>query len=180
MQQTQNNGNNTYKVRINNYIRVPQVQVIASNGDNLGTMDTYQALKLAQSEGLDLIEINPKAFPPICRIADHGKLAYEKKKQQKETKKKQSAPEQKQIEMTPNIEINDLNHKMNKAKEFLLDNHRVKFLVKFKGRQMVHKDIGLQKINWMLDQLKDLIATPSPISMEGRDMSTVVSPKSTK
>jgi translation initiation factor IF-3 len=176
--QTQNNTQ--YKPRINNYIRVPQVQVIASNGDNLGTMETFKALKLAQNEGLDLVEINPKAFPPIVRIADYGKMSYEKKKQQKESKKNQKTTELKEIDIRPVTEAFDLAHKLERAKEFLADGHKVKFVCKFRGREMAHKSIGQEKLTWMLEQLKDLISTPSPISLEGKDMFIVVFPKSTK
>jgi translation initiation factor IF-3 len=171
---------NTYRVRINGYIRVPQVQVIGSNGDNLGTMETYKALALAKSEGLDLIEINPKALPPIVKIANFGKMQYDAKKKQKEAKKKQKVSEQKELDFRPVTEIFDLAHKLERAKEFLADGDRVKFVCKFRGREMMHKQVGLDKINWLLEQLKDLIATPGPISMEGKDMIIIVSPKASK
>src|SRR5665213_885852 len=126
---------NTYKTRINGYIRVPQVQVIDQEGTNLGIKETWQAQKMATDAGLDLIEINPKAIPPICRIADAGKLAYEKKKKEKANKNAQKSSDQKQIEMGPGTHTNDLDHKMNKAKEFLADGCRVRLLLKFKGRE---------------------------------------------
>lgn len=177
--QTQNNGN-TYRIRINNYIRVPQVRVILADGSTAGVMNTWEALKLAQDQNLDLVEINPKSAPPVCKIVDYGKFKYDEKKKQQAAKKSQKTSDLKEIDFRPVTEDNDMNHKLQNAKEFLAEGHKVKFVVKFRGREMAHKEIGKQKLDWMLEQLKDLISGNSMISLEGKDMSTVVSPKSIK
>lgn len=178
--QTQNNGNNTYRIRINSYIRVPQVRVILADGSTAGVMNTWEALKLAQEQGLDLVEINPKSAPPVCKIVDYGKFKYDEKKKQQAAKKSQKTSDLKEIDFRPVTEDNDMNHKLQNAKEFLAEGHKVKFVVKFRGREMAHKEIGKQKLDWMLEQIKDLISGSSMISLEGKDMSTVVSPKTSK
>lgn len=180
MQQTQNNSGNTYRVRINSYIRVPQVRVILEDGSSPGIMNTWEALKLAQEQNLDLVEINPKSVPPVAKICNYGKMKYEDKKKQQAAKKNQKISELKEIDIRPVTEQHDLDHKLDRAKEFLSDGHKIKFVCKFRGREMAHKNIGQEKLTWMLDQLKDLIVTPSPISMEGKDMYIIVNPKSTK
>lgn len=178
--QMQNNSNNSYRVRINSYIRVPQVRVVLADGSTAGIMNTWEALKLAQEQGLDLVEINPKSAPPVCKICDYGKLKYEEKKKQQQQKKNQKTADLKEIDFRPVTEDNDMNHKLENAKQFLAEGHKVKFVVKFRGREMAHKEIGKQKLDWMLEQIKDLISGNSQISLEGKDMSTVVNPKSSK
>lgn len=167
---------NNYRIRVNNFIKVPQVRVISGNGDSLGVMATSDALRLARESDLDLVEINPKAVPPVCKIIDYGKFKYEEKKKQSEMRKNQKVQELKEITFRPATDENDLNHKMSSAKQFLLDGHKVKFTIRFRGREVVHPEVGADKIKWMLDQLNDLIAPPPPISMEGKFMSLTVSP----
>jgi translation initiation factor IF-3 len=178
MQQTQNSSG--YRVRINGYIRVPQVRVILEDGTSPGIMETWQALKLAQEQSLDLVEINPKSVPPVAKICNYGKMKYEEKKAQQAAKKKQKVSETKELDFRPVTEQHDLEHKLDRAKEFLLDGHRVKFVCKFKGREMAHKQIGQEKLLFLLEQLKEMIAVPGPIGMEGKDMIVIVSPKATK
>lgn len=167
---------NNYKIRVNNFIKVPQVRVISSDGSSLGVMATYEALKLARENDLDLVEINPKAAPPVCKIIDYGKFKYEEKKKQSEIKKNQKIQELKEIQFRPNTDANDLNHKLNSAKEFLTEGHKVKFTVRFRGREIVHPEVATEKINWILDQLNGLIVPPLPVSMEGKFMSLIVAP----
>lgn len=165
-----------YKIRINNHIRVPQVRVVLEDGTSAGVMATKDALKMAFDQGLDLIEINPKTVPPVCKIVDYGKFKYEEKKKQSEMKKNQKVQELKEITFRPVTDENDLNHKLQTAKGFLEDGNKVKFTIRFRGREIVHPEVGADKLNWLLDQLKDLISTPSPISLEGKFMSVVVAP----
>jgi translation initiation factor IF-3 len=176
MQTVNNQLQQQYRVRINQYIRVPQVRVILSNGENGGIMPTYEALKLAREEGLDLIEINPKAVPPVTKIADFGKVKYQEKKQQQAAKKKQVVQELKELTFKPNIAENDLNHKLEQAKGFLEDGNQVKFTVKFRGREIVHAELGKQKIEWLIQQLDNLIAPNPQINLEGKFMSVIVLP----
>ena len=178
-----NNGTQSqqqYRVRVNGYIRVPQVRVILSNGDNGGVMNTYEALKLAKEEGLDLIEINPKAAPPVCRIADHGKMKYEEKKKAQAAKKTQQIQELKELTFRPNTDENDLGHKLVQAKEFLEEGDRVKFTVRFRGREIVHANIGKEKLEWILKELGPAIAPNPQINLEGKFMSMIVSPTKNK
>ena len=172
--QTYNNVQ--FKIRINNQIRAIQVQLIDADGANLGTMDTRAALKLAQDQALDLIEINPKTLPPIAKIGDFGKIQYEEAKKLKEAKKKQKSSEQKTMEMRSTTEINDLTHKMDKVKEFLSNGSKVKLIVKFKGRELSHRELGVEKLEQCLQMLTGLISSSTQITMDNRDMSTVVSP----
>src|SRR5580698_2889229 len=121
-----NNGTQTqqYRQRINKYIRVPQIRVVLADGSNGGIMNTQDALKLAQDQSLDLIEINPKAIPPVCRIADHGKLKYEEKKKLQAAKQNQVNQELKELTFRPNTDEGDLAHKLAQAKGFIEDGDR--------------------------------------------------------
>jgi translation initiation factor IF-3 len=165
-----------YKVRVNNYIKVPQVRVILSDGTSAGVMATRDALKMAIEQGLDLVEINPKSVPPVCKIIDYGKFKYDEKKKQAEAKKNHKIQELKEITFRPSTDENDLNHKLANARAFLLEGDKVKFTIRFRGREVVHPEEGRDRILWLLEQLKDVIATPPPISMEGKFMSIVVTP----
>jgi translation initiation factor IF-3 len=175
-----NKDNITPRIRINGFIRSEEVRVINSNGEMLGVMKLTDALVLAREQNLDLIEINPKAMPPVVRIANFGKFQFEESKKLKAEKKKQKQLEMKQIELRPVTEEFDLQHKLTAAKGFLAENRKVKLIVKFKGREMSFRQLGQDKLTYMLEQLADLISGYTPISMEGRDMSTVISPKSNK
>lgn len=176
MQTMNNNQSQQYRVRINQYIRVPQVRVILSDGTNGGVMDTPAALKLAKDEDLDLIEINPKSAPPVCRIANFGKLKYEQKKQAQAAKKVQSIQELKELTFKPNTAVGDLDHKLNQAKSFLSEGNKVKFTIKFRGREMAHLNIGEDKLNYCLKQLEGLIVPNPQKNLEGKFMSVLVSP----
>jgi translation initiation factor IF-3 len=171
-----NNNQQQFRVRINQHIRVPQVRVILSNGDNGGIMATYEALKLAKTENLDLVEINPKAAPPVVKICDYGKMKYEEKKQQQAAKKKQVVQELKELTFRPNTDTNDLEHKLAQAKGFLEEGNKVKFTVRFRGREITHSELGRNKLEWFMQQLQGLITDKSQISLEGKFMSVIVSP----
>lgn len=174
--QSNNNQQREYRVRVNKFIRVPQVRVILADGSNGDIMNTFEALKLAQDQGLDLVEINPKAMPPVCKIMDYGKFKYEEKKKLQIAKKNQQVQELKEITFRPNTDENDLNHKTVQAKGFLEEGHRVKFTVRFRGREIVHPNIGRDKLDWVLKELGDLAAANPQINLEGKFMSMIVSP----
>lgn len=173
-----NNGPHTqqYRQRINKYIRVPQIRVVLADGSNGGIMNTQDALKLAQDQSLDLIEINPKAIPPVCRIADHGKLKYEEKKKLQAAKKNQVNQELKELTFRPNTDEGDLAHKLEQAKGFIEDGDRVKFTIRFRGREIVHPNIGKDKLDWILKELGTSIAPNPQVNLEGKFMSMIVSP----
>lgn len=164
------------KPRRNWQIKSTTVRLIDQYGKNLGVVSTSEAVKLAHESNLDLIEINSKSLPIVAKIADYGKFCYEEKKKQSEIKKNQKIQELKEIQFRPNTDENDLNHKLASAKEFLIEGHKVKFTVRFRGREVVHPEVAADKINWILDQLNGLILPPPPSSMEGKFMSLIVSP----
>jgi len=175
MQMNQQNQQREYRVRVNKYIRVPQIRVVLADGTNAGVMNTYEALKMAQDQGLDLVEINPKAQPPVCKIMDYGKFKYEEKKKDKAARKNQQIQELKELTFRPNTDENDLGHKLTQAKEFLAEGDRVKFAVRFRGREIVHQNIGKEKLEWILKELTGLIAPNPQISLEGKIMWMIVS-----
>jgi translation initiation factor IF-3 len=174
--QTNNQQQREYRIRVNRYIRVPQVRVVLEDGSSAGVMNTYDALKMAQDQGLDLVEINPKATPPVCKIVDYGKYKYEEKKKQSADKKKQAVQEMKELTFRPNTDENDLNHKLVQAKEFLAEGNKVKFAVRFRGREITHSNIGKEKLEWILKELNGLVQTNPQISLEGKIMWMIVSP----
>ena len=143
---------------------------------NAGIMPTNEALKLAQSLGQDLIEINPKSNPVVCKIANYGKFKYEEKKKLAAEKKKQSVQEMKELLLRPNTDEHDLLHKINQAKEFLTEGYKVRFTCKFRGREVSHSNLGKEKLEYILQQLQGLVSDKSQISLEGKIMSITVSP----
>jgi|SRR5208282_2404150 len=176
---TSNNQSTQYRVRINQYIRVPQIRIIKEDGSS-EIVNTRDAQKLAQDQGLDLVEVNPKAVPPVCKVMDYGKYKYEEKKKQQVAKKNQQVQELKELTFRPNTDENDLNHKLAQAKGFLEDGHRVKFTIRFRGREIVHANIGKDKLNYILKQLEGLIVPNPSTSLEGKFMSMIVSPTKNK
>jgi translation initiation factor IF-3 len=124
--------------RVNHRIRVPEIRVVDANGDMLGVMQTQDALRTAREQGLDLVEINPKANPPVCKILDYGKYKYDEKKKKSETKRKQSAVEVKEIKLRPKTDDHDLEFKARAACKFLESGNKVKFTVRFRGREITH------------------------------------------
>lgn len=172
----QNNNSSQYRIRVNHQIRIPQVRVILADGSSPGILSTRDALKLAQDAGLDLVEINPKALPPVCKIVDYGKYKYDEKKKQAEARKSQKGQELKELTFRPNTDENDLTHKLEQAKGFLTDGHKVKFTIRFRGREITHPQVGRDKLDWLFKQLDGLIQNVPPVNMEGKFMSTIVSP----
>lgn len=182
MQTATNNTNNNqqYRTRINKYIRVPQVRLILSDGSNFGVVATSEALKKAQDEGLDLIEINPRAVPPVAKIADYGKMLYEEKKKQQAAKKNQTVQELKELNFRSNTDDNDINRLIERAKSFLEEGNKVKFGIKFRGREIAHADLGREKLEFVLQQLQGFISDKPQISLEGKLMWLIVSPAKQK
>ena len=165
------------RIRINNQIRVTQVRVVVEDGTTKGVMSTRDALQMAKDANLDLVEINPKAIPPVCKILDYGKFKYSEKKKVAAAKKMQKANELKELTFRPNTDTHDLEHKLACAKEFLADGNRVKFSIRFRGREITHPQIGREKLEWLLLQLAPNLSNTPSISMEGKIMSMIVTPK---
>ena len=155
---------------INEQIRDREVRVIGPNGEQLGIMSAREALNIAQEADLDLVKIVPTANPPVCKIINYGKYRYEQGRREKEAKKKQKTIEVKEIRLSPNIDTNDLNTKVNQAKKFLQKGAKVKVSLRFRGREMAHKDVGREILNAFFEELKDVASVDKPAKMEGRSM----------
>ena len=162
--------------KANERIRSPQVQVISSDGKNLGTLNTQEAIDIAKQEGLDLIEISPNANPPVCKIIDIGKYKYDLQKKANKAKKKQKVVNLKEIKLRPVTEIHDYNFKIKNAKKFLEKGDKVKFTVKFRGREMQHTHLG----NELMDRIINDTATLGKVEVnpkfEGRQIIMIVQP----
>ncbi len=178
---------NTPQLRINERIRLPKIRLVGNNFEEIsavagkklepGIVDTRDAKKWAEDMGLDLVEINPKADPPVCKIIDYQKFLYQKKKKEKELKAKTSKTVIKEIRFGPNTDEHDFEFKLRHAKKFLADGAKVKAYVFFKGRTIVFKDRGELLLLKFLQELEEFGAAESLPKMEGRRMIVMVSPK---
>ena len=161
----------------NGQIRDKEVRVIAENGDQLGVMPVKEAMKLAQEAELDLVKIAPKAQPPVCKIIDYGKYRYELARKEKEAKKKQKTVEVKEVRISPNIDTNDLNTKVNNAKKFIAKGNKVKVTLRFRGREMAHMQQSKHILDDFAEMLAEVAVVEKPAKLEGRSMSMVLTEK---
>ena len=162
--------------RSNNRISSPEVQVIASDGENLGILNTNEAISKAKNQGLDLIEIAPNANPPVCKIMDMGKYKYDAQKKANKAKKKQKKIEIKEIKLRPVTEIHDYTFKIKNAQKFLSKGDKVKFTIKFKGRELQHSNLGdelMQKIKTDMEKLGKVELQPK---FDGKQMIMIIQP----
>ena len=162
--------------RSNNRISSPDVQVIASDGENLGVMNTNEAISIAKNQGLDLIEIAPNANPPVCKIMDMGKYKYDAQKKANKAKKKQKKIEIKEIKLRPVTEIHDYTFKIKNAQKFLSKGDKVKFTIKFKGRELQHSSLGdelMQEIKTDMEKLGKVELQPK---FDGKQMIMIIQP----
>jgi translation initiation factor IF-3 len=162
--------------RSNNRITSPEIQVISSDGKNLGILNTNQAISIAKEEGLDLIEIAPNAKPPVCKIMDMGKYKYDLQKKANQAKKKQKIVSLKEIKLRPGTEIHDYNFKIKNAKKFITKGDKVKFTVKFKGREMQHVELGKNLMSRIIEDTKDIAKVETHPKFEGRQMIMIIQP----
>ena len=162
---------------INGQIRDKEARVIAENGDQLGVMPVKEAMKLAQEAELDLVKIAPKAQPPVCKIIDYGKYRYELARKEKEAKKKQKTVEVKEVRISPNIDTNDLNTKVNNAKKFIAKGNKVKVTLRFRGREMAHMQQSKHILDDFAEMLAEVAVVEKPAKLEGRSMSMVLTEK---
>ena len=165
--------------RINHHIRVPQVRLV---GDNVtvGVYPTQDAMKIAQEQGLDLVEISPQADPPVCKVIDYNKFLYDKKKKEKEMKAKAKTTEMKEIRFTPNTDDHDFDFKSKHAESFLKDGNKVKAYVQFKGRAIQFKDRGELLLLKFAERLADFGSLESMPKLEGKRMLAIFTPKTGK
>jgi len=160
----------------NQQIRAIDVQVIGSDGNNVGILTLKKAIELAKGEGLDLIEISPNANPPVCKIMDMGKYKYDLQKKKNIAKKKQKVVALKEIKMRPGTDVHDYNFKVKNAKKFLVNKDKVKFTVKFKGREMQHINLGKDLMNRIIEDTKEVGKIETHPKFEGRQMIMIIQP----
>jgi translation initiation factor IF-3 len=170
--------NRAPQIRVNHRIRVPEVRVVLEDGGvMLGVMPTQQALREAEERGLDLVEVNPKATPPVCKILDFGKFKYEEKKRARDAKRKQTVVEVKEIKLRPKTDDHDLDVKLRAARRFIESGNKVKFTVRFRGREIAHPDRARMQLDWLREKADDLASVEQSPQMEARAMSLILSPR---
>ena len=162
--------------KVNERIRALDVQVIGNDGGNLGSMAINKAIELAKKEGLDLIEISPNANPPVCKIMDIGKYKYDLQKKANLAKKKQKTVLLKEIKLRPGTEAHDYNFKIKNAKKFITKGDKVKFTVKFKGREMQHTDLGNKLMDRIINDTAKLGKIEVSPKLEGRQIVMIIQP----
>ena len=162
--------------RSNNRISSPDVQVIASDGENLGVLNTNEAISMAKNQGLDLIEIAPNTNPPVCKIMDMGKYKYDAQKKANKAKKKQKKIELKEIKLRPVTEIHDYTFKIKNAQKFLTKGDKVKFTIKFKGRELQHTNLGHELMDKIKTDMEKLGKVELQPKFEGKQMIMVIQP----
>ncbi|MGN0423735.1 MAG: translation initiation factor IF-3 [Acetatifactor sp.] len=162
---------------INEQIRDKEIRLIGENGEQLGIMSAREALKIAEEAELDLVKIAPTAKPPVCKIVDYSKYKYEQLRREKEAKKKQKTVEIKEIRLTPNIDTNDLNTKMNSARKFITKGDRVKVTLRFRGREMAHMSASKHILDDFAENLSDIATVEKAPKVEGRSMTMFLTVK---
>jgi translation initiation factor IF-3 len=165
------------RVRINEQIKVPEVRLIAADGQQVGVMPTREALARAVEANLDLVEVAPQAVPPVCRIMDYGKFKYQQSKKQQEARHRQTTIQVKEIKVRPKIEEHDMAFKLRNARRFLGEGDKVKISVIFRGREIAHTDRGYRMLAQMSESLADIAVVEQHPKLEGRNLSMIVSPK---
>ena len=166
----------TKELQINDEIRAKEVRIVGEGGEQVGVMSTSAALSMAYEKDLDLVLIAPNAQPPVCRIMDYGKYRFERDKKEKEAKKKQTVVEVKEIQLSCNIDTHDFETKVKHAHRFIGDGNKVRVVVKFRGREMSHLDIGRDLLARFEEAVSDAGTVEKRPSLEGRFMSMIVSP----
>ena len=162
---------------LNEQIRDKEIRLIGEDGEQLGIMSAKDALKMAKEAGLDLVKIAPTAKPPVCKIVDYGKYRYEQTRREKEAKKKQKTTEVKEIQLSPNIDVNDLTTKANQARKFVEKGNKVKVALRFRGREMAHMATGKEVLDTFFEKLSDVAVVEKPAKLEGRSMIMVLAQK---
>ncbi len=167
------------QIRINHRIRVPEVRVIGADGEMLGVLATHEALKLAQESGLDLVEVNPKAEPPVCKVLDFGKFKYEEKKKAAEQRRKQTVVEIKELKLRPKTDDHDIETKLRHGRRFIEAGFKVKITVRFRGREIAHPEEAQKHLDYLVHHLEDIANVEVRPSMEGKSMTLIIAPKPT-
>ncbi|MBR1826000.1 MAG: translation initiation factor IF-3 [Alphaproteobacteria bacterium] len=168
---------NDDEILINENIKAKQVRLIDANNENRGIVSIKEALAIAEEFGLDLIEISPQANPPVCKVLDFGKFRYEQQKRKNEAKKNQKIVEIKELKLRPVIETHDYEVKLKQAKKFLEQGNKVKFTMRFKGRELSANDLGKQILNQIVEDLDMYSKVDSEAKLEGRQMTMILAPQ---
>lgn len=166
-----------HPTRVNEQIRIPKVRVIDENGEQLGILDNREAQDIARERGLDLVEVAPLAHPPVCRIMDYGRYKYEESKKAKRARAKQHVQKVKMVKFRPKTDVHDYNFKKKHIIEFLEDGDKVKVVVMFRGREMVHVDYGERIVERLVEDLRDVAMIDEDPKLEGRNLSLMLTPK---
>lgn len=166
--------------RVNENIRVPEVRVIDAAGENLGVLQTRQAIQNAREQDLDLVEVSPNASPPVCRIMDFGKFLYEREKKEREAKRTQAKIEVKEIRLRPKTNEHHRGFKVDDARRWLLQGHKVRVTIKFRGREMDYPEIALEDLREIAQSLSDVGVIEQSPMFEGRTMLVVMGPAKAK
>ena len=164
------------ELQANEEIREKEVRVVNQDGEQLGVMSSDEALKLAQSKGLDLVNIAPTAKPPVCKIMNFGKYRFELQKREKENRKNQKVVNIKEVQLSPSIDTNDFNTKCRNASKFLSKGDKVKVTVRFRGREVSHSEIGEVLLARFAENVKDVGSVDRPAKLEGRNMTMFLAP----
>jgi translation initiation factor IF-3 len=163
--------------RVNRDIRVREVQLIDTDGENKGVILTYDAIKMAEDQGLDLVEVAPNAQPPVCKIMDFGRFRFQEQKKSAEARKKQKVIEIKEIKLRPGIDKHDYDVKMRAMKSFFEEGDKVKVTLRFRGREMAHQDLGMKVLDKVKIDTVDIAKVESEPNFEGRQVTMVLAPK---
>ena len=169
---------NNNSLRVNDQIRANKVRLIDNDGEQIGVKGFEDAITTAQDRGYDLVEVAPQADPPVCKIMDYGKYKYEQAKKLQKQKKNQNVMKVKEVQMGVKIQDHDFNVKLKQARRFLNDKNKVKVRIRFRGREMVHKDIGYELMDRLKEQTEDIGKVESGPKMEGHNMLMFLTPKS--
>ena len=164
-------------LRINEEIHIREVRVTSATGEQLGIMPTREALRMAEEQHLDLVEVAPKAKPPVCRIMDFGKYRYEQQKREKEAKKKQKVISINEVKLRPNIEQHDFDVKLKNALRFVEEGNKVKVTIMFRGRELSHPELGKEVLGRVAERLGDSVSIERNAKLEGKNMTMIVAPK---
>ncbi|HWL65795.1 MAG TPA: translation initiation factor IF-3 [Actinomycetota bacterium] len=164
------------ELRVNDRIRVPRVRVVGADGSQVGILEINEALDMAQSQDLDLVEVAAQADPPVCRIMDYGKYKYDQAVKQKESRKRQSLVVVKEIKMRPKIDIHDYGTKKGHVVRFLRQGAKVKVTIMFRGREMAHLDLGKRLLDRLAEDVSEIAKVEVPAKVDGRNMTMVLNP----
>ena len=168
------------ELRVNRQIRAREVRLIGEESEQMGVVPTEKALQIARERNLDLVEVASTAVPPVCRLLDYGKYRYEQTKKERKARVTQKGGALKEIRVRPRVQDHDLETKIKTAKKFLADGDKVRFFVIFRGREITHPELGLKALQKVANDLKEMAGLDGTPSLEGRIMSVVFSPTSTK